>query len=63
MKWEYITKTFELSGIFSAIANFEEIDQELNVLGSEGWELVEIHFNSGNLKSNLAAVAVLKRQK
>jgi hypothetical protein len=40
MKWEYKTLKYEASGFFSQKIKTEPLDEELNQLGAEGWELV-----------------------
>lgn len=39
-KYEYKTVTFEKKSLFKSKTNF---DEDLNVLGQEGWKLVDTH--------------------
>ena len=63
MKWEYKTVQFKIQGLFSSNIDAEKLEDELNVLGNSGWELVDLELNSGSLATNVGAVAILKRPK
>jgi hypothetical protein len=60
-KWEYYLYEVKVSGWTGKI-NIPEIDEELNRLGSEGWELV--HSISPTAAGTASALTIiLKRQK
>jgi hypothetical protein len=60
-KWEYKNLKYEPERSFwGGIKNEDEYIHELNKLGSDGWELVDIlHYTNGLLRS---VVFILKRQ-
>lgn len=53
MRWEYKTLTYNKRSFFGAL-NVEELQQVLNDLGRDGWELVGIN-------QTQPAILVLKR--
>ena len=63
MKWEYKTVQFEYKSLFSSRLDADALQDDLNGLGNNGWELVELKFNMGNLGNNIAAIAILIRPK
>lgn len=63
MKWEYKVIQFKYKGLFSTQIEADSVQDELNQLGVEGWELVEFTFNSRNLSNDVGAIAILKRPK
>ena len=63
MKWEYKTVHFGYQGLFSSKLDAQALQDDLNRLGSNSWELVELEFNMGSLANNTAAIAILKRPK
>ena len=58
MRWEYKTFKYCKRSFFTGAVNAEALEQMLNDLGREGWELVSI--NQTQMQS---ALVVLKRQK
>lgn len=42
MRWEYKTIKFKKSSFFSGSLDTDELNQEINALGRDGWELVSI---------------------
>ena len=62
-KWEYLSIKFETSGVLGGILDISELNNELNKLGEQGWELVScISTNAGYGKSR-EVITVLKRKK
>lgn len=63
MQWEYQTLKLAVTGFFGGNLNEAELAQQLNELGSDGWEMVTaIDLNMGNGASR-NVVIVLKRQR
>lgn len=58
MRWEYKTLKFTKRQFFTGAMDPEALEQMLNDLGREGWELVSI-----NQAQMQPAIMVLKRQK
>ena len=42
MKYEYKVLKFDLTGVFTPKFNHSEMEDQLNQLGAEGWELLHI---------------------
>jgi len=63
MKWEYKTVQFEYKGLFSSNVDAGALQDDLNSLGNDGWELVDFELNTGSLATNVGAIAILKRLK
>ena len=42
MRWEYKTIKFKKRSFFSGSLDTDELNQEINALGRDGWELVSI---------------------
>jgi hypothetical protein len=62
MKWEYATVMFEASGWFVGGAlDGEKLNNRLNELGQEGWELVTVFDTNVQGGRSRDIVAVLKR--
>lgn len=40
MKYEYKTLTLQAEGLFGGKVNNQDLEEQLNQLGEEGWELV-----------------------
>jgi len=62
MRWEYKTINFKKRSFFSGALNIEELNQQLDVLGRDGWELVSMCqgiFGS----SSQGVIAVFKRSR
>lgn len=62
-KWEYKTIKVKLTGITGGILDTEEFDYELNLLGSQGWELVSAFTTNASNGYSRDAIAVFKRNK
>ncbi len=58
-KWEYRVEKYS-TGWFTSLPNYEKLQQSLNALGCEGWELVNT-FDT-NIGGNTGdVVAIFKR--
>lgn len=65
-KWEYKTLEFELDTSFwSSTTDFpnEAIQEQLNIFGNEGWELVNTVSNSEYHGQTSKILLIFKRQK
>jgi hypothetical protein len=62
MRWEYKTLSFKKRSFFSGAIKAEELNQQLDALGREGWELVSVCPNF-TLGAPTGIVAILKRQR
>lgn len=60
-KWEYRTIKLDAEGWFDRQVNFEFLDSELNRLGEEGWELVNVIYVVNNSAFTNCVIASLKR--
>jgi hypothetical protein len=63
MKWEYKTVQFEYQGLLTSTLDADALQSDLNNLGNNGWELIDLEFNMGGLATKVAAIAILKRPK
>ena len=62
MRWEYKTISFKKRSFFSGSINVDELNQQLDALGRDGWELVSI-CPSFCMGAPTGVIAALKRQK
>jgi len=62
MRWEYKTLSFKKRSFLSGAIDAESLNQQLDALGRDGWELVSVCPNSF-MGAPSGIVAVLKRQK
>ena len=61
IKWEYHTLTLDVEGFINVRVDGDQLTQEFNLLGREGWELVSMFdLNRGHGRST-GVVAVFKR--
>lgn len=61
MKFEYKTLTVEAKGWFGGMVNSNEFDQQLNLLGAQGWELVNTFASNVANGKTAYIVSVFKR--
>ena len=64
MKWEYEVLSFEAGGFWSGGGSIEkdELQNSMNELGKEDWELVSIFDTNKNQGETRDVVAVFKRE-
>ena len=62
MKWEYKTIKLSTTGFIGGKLDETKLDDHMNQLGEQGWELVSAFSTMGN-SSTRDVVAVFKRQK
>jgi hypothetical protein len=64
MHWEYTTKTLDISGWFTdGEVDPEQVDEILNPLGAQGWELVSSFSTTYGKGGSNNLVFILKRPK
>lgn len=61
-KWEYKSTKLETRGMMGGILELDEFNSKLNMLGSQGWELVSCMTTSRGNGYTREAIAVFKRQ-
>jgi len=61
MQWEYKTISMRAGGFLGGKVNQEDLEQELNVAGREGWELVSVFDTSQGSGQTRDVIAVFKR--
>ncbi|MBM3988410.1 MAG: DUF4177 domain-containing protein [Planctomycetes bacterium] len=60
--WEYKSVAFEIDPTFEASVDRRALEQKLNALGHEGWELVSLLAASDSDGETSGLLAVLKRE-
>ncbi len=60
--WQYQPVQFEAKGFMGGILDLEQFQNELNYLGSEGWELVSCFDTNMNQGQSRYVIAVFKRK-
>ena len=61
MKWEYKTLNYSKRSFLGFNINIEALNEQLNKLGNEGWELVNML--PGQTSGGLGVVVILNRQR
>lgn len=61
-QWEYATIKIQLKGVMGGILDVRDFNDELNRLGSQGWELASSFSTSGGNGYGREAVAIFKRR-
>ncbi|MCF7833366.1 MAG: DUF4177 domain-containing protein [Candidatus Marinimicrobia bacterium] len=59
-KWEYMVLEFDPYGVMGGLVDTDEIQQKLNELGKDGWELVSA-FATASANSSRKMIYNLKR--
>ncbi|HUV84961.1 MAG TPA: DUF4177 domain-containing protein [Methanosarcinales archaeon] len=62
-RWEYRTIKVLAKGFTGGILELQEFDNELNKMGSEGWELVSCFDTNQSYGETREVVAVFKRKR
>ncbi|WP_235206666.1 DUF4177 domain-containing protein [Paenibacillus tyrfis] len=63
-RWEYRTLKFFTKGFFTGgTLDIKEFDNELNAMGSNGWELVSCFDTNQHQGSSKEVICVFKRKK
>ena len=63
MGWEYTTRILDVSGWFvEGAVDPDEVDETLNPLGAEGWELVSSYSTTDRGGGSFKLVFIFKRQ-
>ena len=61
MKWEYKTVKFYTTGLYSVKVDAEQIEEECNKLGRNGWELVTNVTTAGGQGWTSLVILIFKR--
>lgn len=62
-RFEYKTIKLDISGFFSPKVKAEKVDEELNQLGSVGWELVSAFDTNWGHGASAELVLIFKRER
>lgn len=62
-KYEYKTFTYETKGLLGGAVETGQLQNELNMLGNDGWELVSSVSTTQSYGSSKSIVCILKRKK
>jgi len=63
MKWEYKTVKLETKGIFGGKFDETKLDNFMNQLGVQGWELVSSFSTNQSFGESRDVVVIFKREK
>ncbi|GKX31940.1 hypothetical protein SH1V18_44200 [Vallitalea longa] len=61
-KWEYLVLKFDSHGITGGKVNTDEIENKLNRLGKDGWEVATTFTTNQSYGNTLFVVYTLKRE-
>jgi Domain of unknown function (DUF4177) len=61
-RWEYQVLKFETAGLLGGIVDTDKVQQSLNALGREGWELVAADNTTMQQGATRDLLAILKRE-
>ncbi len=61
-KYEYKLLNIDVKGLTGGIIEMDEMSHQLNILGQEGWELVEILGTNASYGATRKVIAVFKRE-
>ena len=62
-KFEYKVVTYDPSGLFGGNVQVNKIEEQLNLLGDAGWELVSCTSSNQSYGSTKSLVCIFKRRK
>ena len=63
MKWEYRTIKLEASGIMGGKIDEKKLDEMMNELGDQGWELSAAFDSNMQAGTTRDAIVIFKREK
>ena len=61
-RWEYKSIKVNTKGFFGGILEQQDFDNEINIMGSQGWELVSCFDTNETHGATKEVVAVFKRK-
>ena len=61
-KFEYKVVTYDPNGFFGGNVQIDQIEDQLNQLGNEGWELVSCTSSNQSYGSTKSLVCIFKRK-
>ena len=62
-KYEYKVVTYDPSGFFGGNVKANQIENQLNMLGEDGWELISCTSSNQSYGSTKSLVCIFKRRK
>lgn len=62
-KFEYKVVTYDPSGLFGGKVKVNQIENQLNMLGEDGWELISCTSSNQSYGSTKSLVCIFKRRK
>ena len=62
-KYEYKVLTYDTKGFFGGNVEVYQIEDQLNRLGDEGWEMISCSTTSQSYGANKSMVYIFKRKK
>ncbi len=61
--WYYKVLTFDSKGVFGGILDTQDFENQINIYGKDGWELVSCFDTSYGGGGSRKIVAVMKRKR
>ncbi len=62
-KFEYKVVTYDPSGFFGGNVQVNQIENQLNMLGNDGWEMISCTSSNQSYGSTKSLVCIFKRKK
>ena len=62
-KFEYRVVTYDPNGFFGGNVQVSQIENQLNLLGNDGWEMVSCTSSNQSYGSTKSLVCIFKRKK
>ena len=62
-KFEYKVVTYDTKGLWGGIIDHDQLENQLNMLGNDGWELVSSTSTNQAYGSSKSIVCIFKRVK
>lgn len=62
-KFEYRVVTYDPNGFFGGNVQVNQIENQLNLLGNDGWEMVSCTSSNQSYGSTKSLVCIFKRKK
>ena len=62
-KFEYKVVTYDTKGFFGGQIEISQLEDELNLLGNDGWEMISCTSSNQSYGSTRSIVCIFKRKK
>jgi len=62
-RFEYKVMTYDTKGFFGGNVEVQQIEDQLNLLGNDGWEMVSCTTTNQSYGSSKSIVCIFKRKK